>query len=299
MENVIETHVYYSLNINGVSIPFITDAVISMFIIVFACAIILHMITRKLSLVPTGSQSVAETIIDLMGNLSKNQIGRHGKTFAPFLTTLILFLAFSNMLGIFNVIPSGKTLSAIFNNPALENFTFNLHPPTKNFNVTLGLAIVSIVVVIFSEFKFKGVKGWARGFYKPNPVSGFVRILDYIVRPMSLCLRLFGNILGGAIVMALIYSMLPIAVPSVIGAYFDLFDGGLQAYVFVFLTSIYLAEAVNEEEEEEKEKDTEEEGKEGKEEEEEGAKKAAKERKERTVIRKKKNKYTVEKQVIT
>ncbi|MDR2888217.1 MAG: F0F1 ATP synthase subunit A, partial [Lachnospiraceae bacterium] len=75
-------------------------------------------------------------------------------------------------------------------------------------------------------------------------IFGFVKVLDLVVRPMSLCLRLFGNILGGYIVMTLIYQAFPAIVPAVVGVYFDLFDGGLQAYVFIFLTMLYISEAV-------------------------------------------------------
>ncbi len=65
-----------------------------------------------------------------------------------------------------------------------------------------------------------------------------------MVRPMSLCLRLFGNILGGYISMTLLYGALPLVMPAIVGLYFDLFDGGLKAYIFVFLMSLYLTEAV-------------------------------------------------------
>ena len=244
MENVIGSHVYYSLNINGEAVPFITDAVICMFVIVLAVALILFFLTRNLRKVPKGGQNVAEIIVELIGNLAKGQLGHHAKVFTPYLATVLIFLVFSNMIALFNIIPSGKTLSAIFKNPALENFEFGLHPPTRNINVTLCLALISIVIVIISEFRFKGMKGWAKSFYKPTPVSGLIKTLDYVVRPLSLCLRLFGNILGGAIIMTLIYNLSPLVAPAIVGIYFDLFDGGLQAYVFVFLTTIYLAEAV-------------------------------------------------------
>ncbi|MDR1096242.1 MAG: F0F1 ATP synthase subunit A, partial [Spirochaetaceae bacterium] len=80
-------------------------------------------------------------------------------------------------------------------------------------------------------------------FYRPLPINGFVKVLDYFARPVSLCLRLFGNILGGFIVMNLLYYAFPIVAPALVGVYFDLFDGALQAYVFVFLTMIFLQEA--------------------------------------------------------
>jgi F-type H+-transporting ATPase subunit a len=69
-------------------------------------------------------------------------------------------------------------------------------------------------------------------------------IMEYAIKPMSLCLRLFGNILGAYIIMLLIESVAPIAFPPLAGLYFDLFDGLIQAVVFAFLSTIYIAEAI-------------------------------------------------------
>ena len=218
-----------------------------MWIAMAAIMIFVLVATRKLETVPRGGQKAAEVIVDFVNNLCKNQIGHHWRPFAPYIGTVLLFLVFTNLSAIFNVIPDGPTLAAIFRSPGLARFHFALHPATKDFNVTLGLAVVSIAVVFFAELRYRGVRGWLRSFYKPTPVSAFIKVLDYVVRPMSLCLRLFGNILGGFIVMTLLYAAMPVFVPAVIGIYFDLFDGGLQAYVFCFLTTLYIAEAVEEE----------------------------------------------------
>lgn len=244
MSEAIQTHSYMSINIGGREVPFITDAVVMMFVITAILCIAIVLVTRNLQTVPTGAQKAAEIFIDFIENLSKQQIGKNYKGFVPFLSTLLLFILTSNIIAIFNIIPSGDVWSKIFGNPALESFELSIHPPTRNFNVTLCLALVTIVVVIGTEFKYMGVKGWLQSFYKPSPIFIFIKILDYIVRPMSLCLRLFGNILGGYIVMTLLYQAFPFLLPAVIGVYFDLFDGGLQAYVFVFLTMLYLSEAV-------------------------------------------------------
>lgn len=244
MEHAVEAQVYAYIEIAGKQIPFITDAIVTTWIIMAFLMIAVLVLTRKLKAVPGIGQNIAETVVEFMRNLCKGQIGHHYKDFVPYLGTVLLLLVCSNMIALFNIIPSGAALAKIFGNPALESFNLSLHPPTKNFNCALCLAIFSIVIVIYSEFKYQGVRGWLRSFYKPTPISAFIKILDYIVRPMSLCLRLFGNILGATIVMALLYSALPIFAPAVIGIYFDIFDGALQAYVFVFLTMLYIAEAV-------------------------------------------------------
>jgi len=239
-----ESHVYLSLHIGGRTIPFITDSVIGIFIVTAAIVIFAVLSTRKLNKVPKGLQKAAEYLVEFINNLLKSSIHDHYKAFSTYICTFLLFIGFADILSIFNFIPTGHFLANVFNNPSLEHFELPIEPPTKNFNVTLALALTTIVFVIVAEFRFKGFKGWLKGFYKPNPIYGFVRILDYFIRPLSLCLRLFGNILGGFIAVSLAYTALPIIFPIIVNMYFDLFDGLLQAYVFVFLTVMYLSEAV-------------------------------------------------------
>ena len=246
MEGEINAHVYMYITIAGKQIPFITDAVVVTWVLMAIIMVGVLLLTRNLKTVPTGRQKFVEMVVEQINNLCANQLGKYGKVFAPYIGTVLIYLAFSNLCGLFNIFPTGETLAAVFNNPALANFHFSMHPPTKNFNVTLCLAVMSIVLVIGTEFRYMGIKGWLRSFYTPTPISGFVKILDFFVRPLSLCLRLFGNIMGGTIVMALVYSAIPLILPAIIAVYFDLFDGLLQAYVFVFLTMIYLSEALEE-----------------------------------------------------
>ncbi len=248
MESAINTHVYTYITLFGQRIPFITDAVVVTWVIMGIVMVAALLLTRNLQTVPVGGQKVAEMAVEAVNKLCKAQIGPHWRTFAPYIGTVLAYLGVSNICAIFNIVPSGSALASITGNPALEHWEFALHPPTKNINVTLCLALMSIVVVIWAEFRFKGARGWLRGFYKPTPISGFVKILDFFTRPLSLCLRLFGNIMGGTIVMTLIYNALPWILPAFVAIYFDLFDGLLQAYVFVFLTMIYLSEAVETEE---------------------------------------------------
>ena len=88
-------------------------------------------------------------------------------------------------------------------------------PPTKDLNVTAALAIMSIV-----------------------------NILELGIKPLSLCMRLFGNVLGAFVIMELLKCVVPAVIPAAFSLYFDIFDGLLQAYVFVFLTGMYIKEAL-------------------------------------------------------
>jgi F-type H+-transporting ATPase subunit a len=236
---------HFPVPINGKEIPFITDTVVVMWLVMAAIMAAVLILTRRLNRLPGKGQNAAEAAVELINGLCKSTIGRHWKPFAPYLGTVLLFLACSNIIAVFNVLPQGAFLAKYLHIEALKGAELELLPPAKNFNVSLCLALMTMSIVVFCEFRYKGVKGWLRSFYKPMPVNGFVKILDYFARPASLCLRLFGNMLGGLIVMSLLYYILPPVAPALAGIYFDLFDGALQAYVFVFLTMIYLQEATD------------------------------------------------------
>lgn len=230
LTHAMESHTAFHINLFGFDIP-VSDLVVTMWIIMAVMIIMAIFLTRKLSLVPNKRQNIAEIIVEFINNMVKDAIPHHWKTFAPYLGTVMLFLIFANTVSIFNIIPGGEE-------------GFKLRPPTRNINVTVCLALMSICVVIYAGIRYKGVGGWLKSFAKPMPIMLPFNILDYLIKPTSLALRLFGNILGAFIVMELIYMALPIFAPALLSVYFDLFDGILQAYVFMLLTSIYISEAL-------------------------------------------------------
>ena len=81
-----------------------------------------------------------------------------------------------------------------------------------------------------------------KSFMELIPIITLANVLELFIRPLSLCMRLFGNVLGAVVVMALIKYLLPLVVPLPFSGYFDISDGVIQAYVFVFLTSLYIKE---------------------------------------------------------
>ena len=115
-------------------------------------------------------------------------------------------------------------------------------PPTKDMNVTIALAVMSMFVIEWSGIHRNGLVHWCKHFAKPVPIVAPIMILEIVIRPLSLCMRLFGNMLGGFVVMELIKEVVPLIVPIPFSFYFDIFDGLLQAYVFVFLTALFMTE---------------------------------------------------------
>ena len=109
-----------------------------------------------------------------------------------------------------------------------------------------GLAVVESArkVIEAAGIRRRGARGWLKSFAEPTPIVAPINIIEVFVRPLSLCMRLFGNVLGAFIVMKLIETCIPVVVPLAASAYFDIFDGLLQAYVFVFLTSLFIKEAI-------------------------------------------------------
>ncbi len=178
--------------------------------------------TRKMEVVPKRKrQVVIEGFIGMLYNLFYNILGEHGKQYIPYLLTVILYLGLANMVGLFGFVP-----------------------PTKDLNVTIALALMSILLVQYAAIRKRGVGGWLKHFAEPMPAMTPLNLMELVVRPLSLCMRLFGNILGAFIIMELLKMVIPAVVPLIASMYFDVFDAFLQAYVFVFLTSLYIQEAV-------------------------------------------------------
>jgi F-type H+-transporting ATPase subunit a len=199
------------------------------------------LLTRRMREVPRGAQVFLEWAIEFLNSFSKEHFGRRAKVYGPYIGTVFLFLLLANILPVFS--PLGIALLG-------AEPPFTLKPPTRDINLTAAFALVSILLVLFGGLRARGIKGWARNLLHPVPMMLPFNLLEYVIRPVSLCLRLFGNILGGYIIMLLVEKALPvpIIVPAALSLYFDFFDGLIQAVVFTFLTTLFVAEAVQVEE---------------------------------------------------
>ena len=232
----LEIKTIFSLNLFGLQVP-ITETTIVSWIVMAVLIVISILITRKLKVIPTGAQAVLETGVEFLNNFAKNQFGSFAKHLAPYIGSLFLFLLLANIIAVVSPMEF-HFMGREFVPP------FPIRPPTRDINVTAALATISILLVIVCGLAAKGVRGWFKHFLAPIPLMLPFNILEYATRLMSLALRLFGNILGGLVLMGLIEKLLPVALPVVFSLYFDFFDGMLQAAIFVFLSSLYLSEAI-------------------------------------------------------
>jgi F-type H+-transporting ATPase subunit a len=194
-------------------------------------------LTRRLRIVPRGGQVFLEWGIEFLNRFSAEHFGRRAKVYGPYIGTVFLFLLVANVLPFIS--PLSVRLRSL--EPA-----GGVRPPTRDINLTAALSVISILLVFFGGLRARGPAGWAKNLLKPVPMMLPFNLLEYIIRPLSLCLRLFGNILGGFIIMLLVEKALPlpVLVPALLSVYFDFFDGLIQAVVFTFLTTLFVAEAV-------------------------------------------------------
>ena len=216
----LQTHIAFEIPLFG-GIPVPESAVVSWAIIVVLTLLAIWL-THGLRKRPGRKQIAAEMLVGFINNFCRDTLGdKYWRTFAPYLGTVGLYLALANMAGLFGVTP-----------------------PTKDLNVTAGLAIMSALLIYGSQFRFHGLRGGLKKFSEPVSVVTPLNIMEIGIRPLSLCMRLFGNVLGAFVIMKLIEYILPVGLPVLFSAYFDIFDGLIQAYVFVFLTGLFIKESI-------------------------------------------------------
>ena len=211
----------FTIHIGSIDIPIAESTVITWVVMVILLALCIFL-TRDLKVKNVSKrQLVAESIVGSLEKFVVGMTGEEGKAFVPYLCSVLLYIGFANLIGLCGV-----------------------KPPTKDLNVTAALAVMSIVIVQYAAIHRKGVKGWLRSFTQPMAIVTPINVLELFIKPLSLCMRLFGNVLGAFVIMELLKSLIPVVLPVPFSFYFDIFDGLIQAYVFVFLTSLYIKEAV-------------------------------------------------------
>ena len=204
----------------------VADSVVVTWIIMALLVVISLMLTRKLSVRSPGKVQVAlEWAVQFLNGFVKTNIGTHWRPFAPWLGTVALYIGFSNLIGI-----------------------LGLTPPTKDISVTTALAIMSMLLIYGSQFRYNGLLGGLKKFAAPMPLLLPINLMEVVIRPLALCMRLFGNILGAYIIMEMLKFVVPVVLPAIFSIYFDLFDGLIQTVVFVFLTALFTGEGIKDEE---------------------------------------------------
>ncbi|MDP2725292.1 MAG: F0F1 ATP synthase subunit A [Syntrophales bacterium] len=197
----------------------------SMFIMI-ALALLSFLATRRLDIYPNKLQNVMEAALDSIDAFLTDTMGRDGRRFFPLVATLGLYILSSNLLGLL---------------PGFES-------PTSNINTTASMAIVVFFTTHIIGVKVHGVK-YIKHFMGPiwwlSPLMIIIELIGHFARPLSLTMRLFGNIKGEDIVLAVVLLLVPALVPLPV-FFLMIFTSLIQTIVFMLLTMMYIAGALEE-----------------------------------------------------
>ncbi len=222
----------------------ITQTTISIFAVSVLLIVIAKIASRKITKRPGRLQVVTEKLITMLYGLVEDTMGKHNLRFAPYIGTIFLTSIFSTLIGMTQIFRSA----------------------TGDLSVTLAWAIVTIIMVWYYNIKNFGLGTWLKGFTEPIVIMTPMNIVSEIATPVSMAFRHFGNVAGGSVLTALIYSALSaltyavfgwlpdvalsylpplfqVGIPAVLSVYFDLFSGFVQALVFSLLTMVYVGGA--------------------------------------------------------
>jgi F-type H+-transporting ATPase subunit a len=190
------------------------------------------MATRALKAVPGPLQNFAEVVLEAFFDLLEQMIGKQGRQFLPLVGTVGLFILTSNLLG---------------NLPGFQ-------APTANWNTTVALALTVFVWYNYAGIRKHGLAGYLKHFCGPiwwlAPIMFPIEFIGHLARPVSLSVRLFGNIFGEESVIGILISLAWLVMPYMIwlGVMLplSLFTAAVQTFVFIMLTMVYIAGAVEE-----------------------------------------------------
>lgn len=211
----------FIINLFGINLVFNTETLIMTWIVMLLLILFGFLATRKISFIPNPFQVVAELFVQTFYDLTKDALDeKMVKKYFPLICSLFMFLLLSNWLGIL---------------PKLSE-------PTKDLNTTLGLGVMGFFIAHHAGIKKKGLKVYAKAYFEPIFFMAPLNIIGELAKVVSISFRLYGNILGGAIIILvvshLIYSLV---LPPFLILFFSLFIGTIQAFVFTMLTLVYIS----------------------------------------------------------
>ena len=214
---------HYLFHIFGVGV---SAYITSMWIVMAMLSLLGFLATRNMQWIPTGKlqnfmEFVVEALIDFLGGIMGSR--ENAKKYFPFLGTLFLFILFLNYSSVL---------------PGSGNLTW-LTTPTTTWSVTLALAVVVFLAIHYYGVKEKGL-GYFKHFIEPYPFLLPLNIIEELTKPLSLSLRLFGNMFGEKMVGMTLFGLMPLILP--LPAYFlGLLFGSIQAFVFTLLAAVYIS----------------------------------------------------------
>jgi F-type H+-transporting ATPase subunit a len=177
--------------------------------------------TRSRKMVPGAWQMIAELLVQMFKELVRDALGdAYEERYFPLICALFIFLLLCNWIGIV---------------PGLEE-------PTKDLNTTLGLGLMGFVIAHGTAIKVKGLKTYIKEYFEPMFFLAPLNVVGEIAKVISISFRLFGNIMGGSIIILVVSHLIwGLLLPPFLYGFFGLFVGTVQAFVFMMLTLVYIS----------------------------------------------------------
>lgn len=228
----------FDLNIAGVDVSF-TNSSLYMVLATLCIILFLHYATRKKSLVPGRLQVIAESIYNFIIDMVRTSVGTEGNKFFPLVFSLFMFILLCNVLG-------------------MTPYSFTV---TSHIAVTFTLAMICFLTITIFAIARNGIGGFIHMFLPSGvpmvmaPMIFLIEFFSYLIRPVTLSVRLFANIVAGHVLLkvvagfiislGIIFGVAPMLF-AVIMTGFELFVAVLQSYIFSILVCAYLGDATKE-----------------------------------------------------
>jgi F-type H+-transporting ATPase subunit a len=216
------THVpQLTLQFFGLNWVFNTQTIIMTWIVMAALILFGWLATRKIGFLPNPFQVVGELFVTALYGLTVDALDeKMAKKYFPLICAMFMFVLLGNWLGVI---------------PELEE-------TTKDLNTPLALGILGFIIAHYSGIRAKGFKEYLKEYFEPIFLFAPLNIIGEIAKVVSISFRLYGNIMGGAIIILvvshLVYSLI---LPPLLVCFFGIFIGSIQAFVFTMLTLVYIS----------------------------------------------------------
>lgn len=205
----------------GHTMVFNLETIVMTWIVMMFLLVLGILSTRKRARLPHSFQVFGELLVNQLYALTEDALGKkRAVTYAPLIFALFLFLLLSNWIGII---------------PLFEE-------PTKDLNTPLSLGLMGFVIAHGAGIKSRGIKAYVKEYCEPIFFMAPLNIIGELAKIVSISFRLFGNIMGGVIIILVVsYLTWSVILPPFLNAFFGLFVGAIQAFVFTMLTVVYIS----------------------------------------------------------
>jgi F-type H+-transporting ATPase subunit a len=199
----------------------ITRPVVTTWFIMLVLTAVFRLVTRRPQKLPDGPQAALEAIVTGIASQIEDVIGEDGRSFLPLLGTLFIFLVVANLSGVL---------------PGVE-------APTSKIETPAALALIVFFSVHYFGVRSRGFRGYLTSFAEPKLIMLPLNILSEVTRTFSLMVRLFGNVMSGEFIIALVVALAGLFVPIPLMA-LEILIGLVQAYIFTVLATVFIGAAV-------------------------------------------------------